>query len=262
MLQSGRPRHEQISDWLRDQIEEGVYTPNDQLPSESELGEKFEVSRITVRSALQTLENENRIYRRQGLGSFVSESEPRHGLVGLTDFAQDMAQAGLQAASEEVLHEQVKASPHVAAKLQVGAGQRVVRLDRKRLGDGMPVAFDRTWLPMFYGQLLEGHDLTEDTIYGILENEYEIPVLRGRYVIDATNANAALAAHLSVPEGHALLLIDRLSMTKGDRHLYFQRRYYRTDRIRYELELERDAEGYAPAEKGHALRRFDPVFQT
>ena len=84
MLKPGQPRHEQISDWLRVQIQEGVYAADAQIPSESQLTERFEVSRITVRRALQTLENEGLIYRRQGLGSFVKDTRVRQGLVRLT----------------------------------------------------------------------------------------------------------------------------------------------------------------------------------
>ncbi|WP_243664463.1 GntR family transcriptional regulator [Rhodothermus marinus] len=58
MLQPGKPRHQQLSDWLREQIEQGVYKPQDRLPSEHELSRRFGVSRITVRRALQTLEHE------------------------------------------------------------------------------------------------------------------------------------------------------------------------------------------------------------
>jgi len=201
-LKSGRPRHEQISDWLRQQIEEGAYEVDEKLPSENELGDRFDVSRVTVRRALQTLENEEYIYRRQGLGSFVKEQRAAQGLVRLTDFAQDMAQAGLEASS--VVEHQAPESPppKVAVHLDT-EDEKVMRLDRLRLGDGSPVAFDRTWLPMFYAQLLEGHDLEHETIYHILEAEYDIPVLRGHYRITAANAGPSVAESLGIDEGTA-----------------------------------------------------------
>ncbi len=261
-LESGRPRHEQISDWLREQIEEGMYSVDDKLPSEKELGDKFDVSRVTVRRALQTLESENYIYRRQGLGSFVKEQRAAQGLVRLTDFAQDMAQAGLEASSTVEHHAPESPPPDVALPLNTEDQQKVMRLDRLRLGDGRPVAFDRTWLPMFYAQLLEGHDLEQETIYSILETEYDIPVLRGRYRITATSAEATIAEPLEVAEGEALLLIERLSLTEGEKRLYFQRRYYRSDRVAYELELKRSPDTRAPSEQGMPLRDFEPVFDT
>ena len=258
-LKSGRPRHEQISDWLRKQIDQGAYEVDEKLPSENQLGERFDVSRVTVRRALQTLENEDYIYRRQGLGSFVKEQRAAQGLVRLTDFAQDMAQAGLEASS--VVEHQAPESPppKVAVHLDT-EDEKVMRLDRLRLGDGSPVAFDRTWLPMFYAQLLEGHDLEQETIYQILETEYDIPILRGQYRITAANADATVAEPLGVDEGEALLLIERLSLTEGDKRVYFQRRYYRSDRVAYELELARDPDRRSAAEEGMPLREFEPVF--
>lgn len=261
MLTSGRPRHEQISDWLREQMEEGRYQPNEQLPSESQLGEQFDVSRITVRRALQTLEHEGRIYRRQGLGSFVMETQVRQGLVRLTDFVEDMQQAGLEASSHVLHFAPEPAAPDVAVALALEASNMVVRLDRLRLGNGEPIAFDRTWLPLFYGQLLEGFDLTRETIYHILESQFDIPVLRGRFRIEAASADSELSTHLNVPQRRALLLIERISFTSGERRVYFQRRYYRSDRVAYELELERSPEPTTAPAGGMPLQEFEPVFK-
>jgi len=260
-LESGRPRHEQISDWLREQIEQSTYAVDEKLPSEKELGEQFDVSRVTVRRALQTLESEDYIYRRQGLGSFVKERRAAQGLVRLTDFAQDMAQAGLEATSKVEHYAAETPPPDVAVRLGTDE-QKVMRLDRLRLADDRPVAFDHTWLPMFYAQLLEGHDLEHETIYGILESEYDIPVLRGRYRITATNAEPAVAESLGVSEGEALLLIERLSLTEGEKRVYFQRRYYRNDRVAYELELARAPGQQEISKGGMPLRDFEPVFKT
>jgi len=260
-LESGRPRHEQISDYLREQIESGEYAVDEKLPSENELGDLFDVSRVTVRRALQTLEHEGYIYRRQGLGSFVQEPRTAQGLVRLTDFAQDMARAGLDASSVVTHYEPEPVPADVAVHLDVEEGTTAMRLDRLRLAEEVPVAFDRTWLPVFYAHLLEGHDLEQKTIYGILESEYDIPILRGRYRITAAPADAALAEALDVAEGHALLLIERLSFTQADKPVYFQRRYYRHDRVTYELELARDTAAQPP-EEGMPLRDFEPVFDT
>lgn len=260
-LRTGRPYHEQISNWLRARIEEGGFAPDDQLPSESDLGKRFGVSRITVRRALQTLESEGLIYRRQGLGSFVAPGRLRQGLVRLTDFAQDMARAGAKASSRVLHHGQEVAPAAVSSILGCPPDARVVRLDRLRLGDGLPVAFDRTWLPLFYGQVLEGRNLDETTIYQILEEQHGIPVLRGRYRMEAMNAPADIAGHLDVPKGCALFVIGRLSLTVEDRPVYFQRRFYRCDRVAFEMELAREAGASGGPGGGMPLREFEPVFQ-
>jgi GntR family transcriptional regulator len=64
-----------------------------------------------------------------------------------------------------------------------------------------------------------------------------------------------------VGEGEALLLIERLSLTEGDKRIYFQRRYYRSDRVAYQLELARDPEQRSAEAQGMPLREFEPVFE-
>ena len=259
MLKSGRPRHVQISDWIRERIQEGAYRADEQLPSESQLGERFEVSRVTVRRALQTLESEGLIYRRQGLGSFVRETRVSQRLVRLTDFAEDMEAAGIEPRSVVIQFDPEPASPGVAGALGLETGEKVFRLDRVRLGDGEPFAFDRTWMAPFYAQLLYDHDLERDTIYRLLESEYDISVRRGRFRIEAVNADEATSRHLGVPTGRALLRIDRISFTEPDRAVYFQRRYYRCDRVAYELELLRGAPVHERDPSPFA--EFEPVFK-
>lgn len=260
MLKEGIPRHKQISQWLRQQIEDGVFKVDDKLPSENELCQKFDVSRVTVRKALQTLENEQLIYRSQGLGSFVQDSRPRQSFIQLTDFVEDMRRAGMEASSSVIECKVVTAEKKIASVLNLDPESTVLRLDRLRMGDGQPIAFDITWLPMFYGQLIEGHELQEHTIYGILEQEYDIPVEKGYYRIEAENADSYLSEHLKVDEGQALLLIDRLSLTVGEKPIYYQKRYYRSDRIVYELMAERDQNATRNG-KELPLREFVPIFR-
>ncbi len=261
MLKAGKPRHEQISDILREQILSGELAANDQLPSENQLLKKFDVSRITVRRALQTLESEGFIYRRQGLGAFVSDKRVHQGLVRLTDFVEDMSKAGIEATSRVLEFTQEIASEDVCEALQLKEGKMVCRLDRLRLGNGKPIAFDRTWLPVFYGQLLAQYDLQQETIYGILEEDYEIPIVKGKYRLAAANSTEEISDFLEVPQRSALFLIERTSFTKKEQPVYFQRRYYRNDMVSYELELERLHTSPDTGAQGMPLREFFPVFK-
>ena len=259
LMANAQPRHEVVSTWLRERIEAGAYMEDDQLPSENQLGQQFGVSRITVRRALQTLESDGLIYRRQGLGSFVKDNRVHQGLVRLTDFIEDMEAAGISPQSI-VMHQGVEpASNRVATALDLEEGTSVYRIDRLRKGDGEALAFDRTWIPMFYAHLIEKHDLETTTIYSILEDHYDICVCRGRFRIEAVNAPNDVAQHLDVPWGRALMLIERTSMTEADQHFYYQQRYYRSDRVAYELELKR---GKTKSQKaGLPLKEFEPIFK-
>ncbi len=242
-LQEGIPLHKQISNWLRQQIEVGSLKKNEKLPSENELSDTFGVSRVTVRRALQTLENEQLIYPCQGLGSFVSDHRTHQSFAQLKDFSEELSGSGLKASSKVVSLEQEKVSKEVASYLNVKENSIIVKLERVRLGNGQPIAYDVTWLPVFYGQLIEGFDLEETTIFKILENEFEIPIEKGCYRLEATHADATLSSHLDVREHTPLLLINRTSYTIGDKPIYFQKRYYRNDKIVFEVRTQRGNSG-------------------
>lgn len=258
-LKDNKPRHEQIADWIRGRIGDGNYSTDDKLPSESELSKKFEVSRVTVRRALQTLESEQRIYRCQGLGSFVKGQKTLQNSLHMSDFMEDMRQNGMEAESVVLRNTIEPANQAVANRLSVPEGTKVFRLDRLRLGNGKPVALDYTWLPAFYGQLIVDYDLQKRTIFNILEQEYDIQITSGCYYLHAENAGEYLAEHLDVPAGFALFRMDRVSSTIEQKPVYYQQRYYRNDRIMYRLKVERNKEESSDAEE-MPLREFSAQF--
>ncbi|GMQ83078.1 MAG: GntR family transcriptional regulator [Rhodothermia bacterium] len=260
-LKSGSPRHEQISSWIREQIEQNIWGVDDQLPSENRLGQLFSVSRITVRRALQTLESETLIYKRQGLGSFVQGPQARRGPVQLTDFVDDMAVAGLRAHSKVLLFEAEQPAKKVMRALGLTDGQKVVRLDRLRFGNDEPIAFDSTWLPAMYARLLVDSDLASETIYTILERDFDIPIKRERFQIEAVNSPNDIAGHLNIPWGRALLVFERTSYSEQGQPVYFQQRYYRCDRVAYELEAGGGESADRSAATGLTLTEFVPVFK-
>lgn len=264
-IRSGRPLHEQIRIWIEEHIRSGEWKPDQKLPSEHEISDLFGVSRVTVRRALQSLESNHTIYRCQGLGSFVANPQSPQHLVCLTDFMEDMKRAGLKASSR-VVHTGFEQAPErVAERLGVEPGTKVLRLDRIRLGDGRPVAFDMTWFPLFYGQLLSDVDLGDRTLFDVFENEFQIPIKRGNYKISAMSATSYLADQLGVGEGQALLFVARVTFTLAEKVVYYQERTYRTDEVAYEIRLDRNEDGPCfPTSVFDAapIREFTPVFKA
>jgi GntR family transcriptional regulator len=251
------PLYHQLKQVLHGEIESGVYKPGDRLPSEPELIRQYGISRITVRQALDELEAEGLIVRRHGKGTYVAELRIEQDLVRLTDFMEDMQQAGQNPSSRVLTLAHEPASSAVAKALHLKNGTEVVRVDRLRLADGRPMAFDITWLPLRFGELLVGMDLTRESIYHILETRYAIPVVSGAFSITAATATHQQADMLDIPAGAALLLIQRISYTNGDEPVYVQERYYRPDRVRYRVMLRRhdDAGGNSKIDE------FRPVFE-
>lgn len=260
-MDSSTPRHQQIAEHLRTEINSGEFEPGDKLPSEKRLCDYFKVSRITVRQALKSLETEGIIFKKQGLGAFVRDEIPTPNLVQLTDFSEDMRRAGLSSTSKLISFGKVEGNEKVNPILEIPPEKSLMKLERIRLANNVPVAFDITWMPVSYGHLLMDQDLNTRTIYEILEDEYDIPIKAGRYSITAALADPTLAGHLNIAENAPLLVINRCSRTNGGKKVYFQTRYNNPAHISYELELFRDDSEEGNSRDGLPLKEFCPKFK-
>ncbi|GAC1654176.1 MAG: hypothetical protein NVS4B12_26230 [Ktedonobacteraceae bacterium] len=92
--------------------------------------------------------------RRHGKGTYVAEQRIEQDLVRLTDFVEDMHLAGLVSSSRELAFVHEAANPHVAEALNLSIDEEVVYVDRLRLANDLPIAYDTTWLPLRFGMLL------------------------------------------------------------------------------------------------------------
>ncbi len=253
-------KHEKVKQHLHKEITEGNYEAGEKLPSEKRLCDYFKVSRVTVRHALQNLENDGLIYRKQGVGAFVSNQNYKSNLVRLTDFSEDMRLAGLESSSRLIELKKVDPIKEVNNILDIRPDMKLIQVDRVRLGSGKPIAFDITWLPPGYGQLLFDEDLTTQTIFNIIDEKYEISIRAGSYRITAANAGEYISNHLKLSPGDAVLEIDRCSRTMGDKKVYFQKRYYNPSHVSYVMELSRGDEFEGTSKEGLPLKEFSPQF--
>ncbi|HEU4792029.1 MAG TPA: GntR family transcriptional regulator, partial [Nitrolancea sp.] len=251
------PLYQQLADTLRRDIAEGSYRVGERIPSEEALCEQFGVSRITVRAAIDLLADAGLLRRRQGKGTFVSAPPIEQELVQLNDFEEDMTAAGLRPTSRIIHLGEEPAPAAVAQELDLAQGSPIVRLDRLRLGDDSPVAFDRTYLPLRFGRLLDRERLPDQTIYYQLRTLYGIPVVTGTFVIEAGLASAEMASLLGTERHSPLLIIRRTSYTEPRQPVYYQERSYPADRVRYRLELSRGRE-----DERSRLTEFTPIFES
>jgi GntR family transcriptional regulator len=172
-----------------------------------------------------------------------------------------MKRAGLEASSVVKRFEIITAPKWLAERLNIEENIKVLQVDRLRLGDGEPIAYDTSWLPIFYGQLLSEETLREKTIYSILEDDYDIKVTKGCYRMSATTADDELSKALEVPVNTPLFLIDRITYTIGEKPIYYQKRYYRNDQVKYEMTLERGKNDLSKSDP-LPLKEFVPVFHS
>jgi len=231
--ESPDPLYTQLKESLVNDISAGHYTPNQRLPSERELSTRFKVSRMTVRQALLELARDGMIYTRTGKGTFVAEPKIDQRLRTLSGFTQDVNDRGGKPSSRVLEFKVISAIPDVAAALRLPIGTEVFMLSRLRLADGVPLALETAYLPfkMFPGLL--SHDFTVESLYSVLENEYDCPLTQAEQTIESALAVKREAELLEVASPDAVFKMQRMSMTSNGLPVEYVVSVYRGDRYKF-----------------------------
>ncbi len=137
------------------------------IPSERELAEMYDISRMTVRQAVNNLVNDGYLIRRRGKGTFVAAQKIEQPLKGLTSFSEDMRARGMEPGTIVLSFETVPASQKLAEGLGVTEGDDLYEVRRLRLADGLPMALETLYIPV---HLVPG--LTRDVVSGSVYEFY------------------------------------------------------------------------------------------
>ncbi len=179
------PLYSRVETVLGGEIADGVLQVGDQLPTEDSLIARFEVSRITVRRAIQNLVGRGLVEIRRGIGTFVAAPRITHELTELSGFVEDMHALGRKPTARVIATEVVSADATVATHLRLTKGQRVVKIRRVRLADRIPLSFDETYLPLEIGKRIITNNLKVEPIFSLLERKYDIPLIEAEYKLEA-----------------------------------------------------------------------------
>jgi GntR family transcriptional regulator len=237
MIKNYTPKYIQIQESLTNWIECGDIQAGDMIPSERELSEKFNVSRMTVRQAISTLVSYGTLRRVQGLGTFVAEPKNEYDIGLLVSFTESALRGGLKPSGKLLEFEQIFADEKLARTLQINLGQKVHRLVRVRYGNNEPMVLERCYFPFARCPGIEGFDLENQSIYHIWREEYGIVFGKMRQTLEPVMANEFEAQALEVPVNFPLMLVERVSYDVNGLPVEYARDVHRGDKSRFVAEL-------------------------
>ena len=229
------PRYTQLYRHIAAAIASGVLETDAQLPPERELAEMTDVSRVTVRKAVAQLVDEGMLEQRRGAGTFVRPPPPKleHKLSALISFTEYMRQRGKTSTSQILRRGLFLPVPDEQMALGLAGSDRVARVDRLRSADGLPMALEWSSLPQ---DILPEPERVETSLYDVLRVRGNAPT-RAVQRITAVNLAPADAQLLHLPEGAAVLRIDRTAYLPTGRPIEFTRGLYRSDIYDFVAEL-------------------------
>lgn len=201
---------------LKRQITEGEYPVGSLLPTETELEKLFDVSRTTIRKAVEMLSHEGYVSARQGRGTEVLDYTTKQNLNLVTSTSETLERRGFTVRTKNMHIDRVKAVGRIARDLKLPEGSEVIRLQRIQLADDMPVAIMKNYLNPVFVPGLENHRDEFTRLYDFMEEYYGINIESAQDRITAKNASFEEAMMLNVPVGTALVYLSRVCYHAGE----------------------------------------------
>ena len=244
------PKYYQLSEILRQKIEDNVWLPHDPLPPERELESLYNVSRTTVREALNHLTDQGYIYREHGRGTFVARPKMQHSLHILHSFTDDMKMRGFSAGQQILGVNRVVPPTRARKQLELSSDvTKVLQIERLRFANDEPIGLHLAYLPLTTEQTITAQELTEfGSLYALLETRFSLLPLEADETLEATIADKREAELIKIKVGSPLLLLERTTFSQHRRPLEFVKMLYRADRYKYYVNIKR--------------RRFDLEFDS
>lgn len=230
------PIYVQIAEGLIDKIESGDLHTGEQLPPERELSKTLGVTRVTLRQALQILEAEGLIERRQGAGTYIAEPKIERATTKLNPFTSGMSRTGYKPGAKVVLCDQRPASSTAAHRLKMPTSSPMYYYHRIRSLNTQPTMLEKFYLPVFLFPNFDKIDLHNASVFEQMKIHYGITIQRAEQSIEAVAASEYEAELLKMHTGAPLLLERRVSFDQHNRPVEYAKDLYRGDRIKFLLE--------------------------
>lgn len=232
------PMYYRIEQTILEQMQQGLLKPGQQLPTETELAQQYQVSRITAKRALDELVRQGRAFRQQGRGTFVAQTHIRD-ISGFGSFSEDMKSRGLTPGSRVLQFKEIEPNAEISTRLSLSEGGSVYMLKRLRLANDEPVAFETAYLPRRLCDGIINEDLNNHSLYAVLKEKYKIAPTWADAEIEARTATKEEALLLKMKLSKPVLSARRVtfsanydviefvfSVYNGDRFTFYSGRQY------------------------------------
>ena len=226
------PLYQQLSDEIKEQILLGKLKAGDRLMTEAELSQQYEVSRITVRKAIELLVDEGYVLRKQGIGTFIAEKKLRRVVDSenlVRSFSETSRMSGQEPSSELLSVEWILPDASIQHHLHIGEDEKVLKIVRLRKIDGVPVMVETYHYPQKMDFLLQSN-LTGST-YEVFRQHELVPshAVRTVEICYATEEEARL---LGVEENQPLLLQTEETTDQNHQVLHYSKVVVNSQRYR------------------------------
>lgn len=208
---STEPKYAQIQAYIANKVRSHEWHAGDKLPSEDALVQSLDVSRGTIRKAIEGLIEEGVIERIHGIGTFVKAEKITYPFAQeLVSFEEAMNRRGLAFETEVLAVKQMTPTPRLKEQLNID-DEDVLAITRVRRVDGKPIIVLYNWVVLSRCPGLEDVDLSRIGLFKAIEEAIGEKIKYGRRQFSAVNVDAALSSLMALPVGTAVLKLEQVT---------------------------------------------------
>ena len=232
------PMYKKIYTQLKQRIEGGSLAPGDLVPSEQELCEHYDVSRVTARRALNELAASGLVVRQRGRGTQVlSAAHVAPYQTNISELLRGVEQLGRSTSVKTTCWDRISAGADIARALQLSPRDKVKRCVRLRSLGNASMARYSIAMPMDVAELLPDIEVSQTPVIVALMRA-NLSVSSANQVVTAASAPEDIADALQIPAGSALIEERRVIYGQGGRPILYTHGYYRPEYYQFELRLQ------------------------
>jgi GntR family transcriptional regulator len=228
------PLHIQLKDIIEKQIAERNLSG--QIPSERQYMQEYNISRSTVREAINLLVRQGILEKQHGKGTFVS-LKPIHDWLGnLSSTTETIRNIGMKPGAKLITH--YKTIPPTYIQEQTGFKEAYF-IKRVRYADDIAIGVERHYYPISIGEELIKYDLDNATLYDLVENELGIQFAEADQTISSGQMLPEDMVYLDVPTNTNVLIAERIIRDRAGTVLEMEEAFYRSDMYSFKINLSR-----------------------
>ncbi|MFD2443818.1 UTRA domain-containing protein [Bacillus sp. CGMCC 1.16607] len=221
----------QIRQMLKNEIQQGKYKPDEQIPTEAELCEIYLVSRITIRKAIEELVKEGTLTRVPRRGTFVTSKKIHNELLSVSGFSEFSYQLGMIPNSRIIRSEVIPAPEDVSVHLKIEEGSPVLELVRLMYVNERPLFYDTAHYSLIHFPGLERKITSNESTFKILMEDYHTEILSNDKIITVIGATPEYAKLLECDIGANLFKILKISYDKNDEPVHLSTYMCETNKV-------------------------------
>ncbi|MCR6095093.1 GntR family transcriptional regulator [Salipaludibacillus agaradhaerens] len=232
--------HKIVKESLIDDIQNGTYPVQAQLPTEADLCRRFNVSRTTVRNALQQLVNEGYIERTQGKGTFVSNQRVKQTLSSTEgSYMEQLRLQGKKPTIKVLDFTVIPSDVFLSHALEIDEEEPVHQLKRIRYADDVPLQYEIAYLPWRLTTTLK-KDECEGSLYHMLRHSMNLPIAKTVEHLHIVHAQEDVAAQLDIPLHFPCMQIETHAFLADETKIEYSIAYFHGDKASFTIERHYD----------------------